>query len=210
MGAEFIGIGVERLDYTKGLPERVRAIRRFFERWPEYRRRVVFVQIASPSRTRIARYQQLQQAVREEVRRVNDDLADRGWRPIVYRERHHDRHEIAAYYRRADFCMVTALHDGMNLVAKEYVAGREDDTGVLILSRFTGASRELREALLVNPYDIEDTAEAIRRAVEMPKEEQRERMGRMRAQVREHNIYRWAALLLSELGRMPQSASVRG
>jgi trehalose 6-phosphate synthase len=205
--ADFLGIGVERLDYTKGLPERLRAIERFFERWPEYRGRVVFVQIASPSRTRIERYQRLQQEVRETVRRINEDLGRRGWRPIVYRERHHDRDEIAAYYRRADFCMVTALHDGMNLVAKEFVAGREDDSGVLILSRFTGAARELREALLVNPYDIEDTAAAIHRAVRMPTEEQRERMARMRSQVREHNIYRWAALLLSELGRMPQSVS---
>jgi alpha,alpha-trehalose-phosphate synthase [UDP-forming] len=204
--ADFIGVGVERLDYTKGLPERFAAIRRFFERWPEYRGRVVFVQIASPSRSRIERYQKLQQDVREAIRRINDDLGERGWRPIVYRERHHDRNEIATYYRRADFCMVTALHDGMNLVAKEYVSAREDDSGVLILSRFTGASRELREALLVNPYDVEDTAAAIRRAVEMSKEEQAERMARMRAQVREYNIYRWAALLLAELGHMPQQA----
>jgi trehalose 6-phosphate synthase len=198
---------VERLDYTKGLPERLAAVRRFFERWPEYRGRVVFVQIASPSRSRIERYQRLQREVNEAVRRINDDLGTRGWRPIIYRERHHDRHEIAAYYRHADFCMVTALHDGMNLVAKEYVAAREEDDGVLILSRFTGACRELRDALLVNPYDIEDTAEAIRRAVQMPREEQRERMIRMRSQVREHNVYRWAALLLSELGQMPQSVS---
>jgi trehalose 6-phosphate synthase len=165
----------------------------------------VFVQIASPSRSRIERYQRLQQDVREEVRRINDEIGARGWRPIIYRERHHGRDEIAAYYRRADFCMVTALHDGMNLVAKEFVAAREDDTGVLILSRFTGASRELREALLVNPYDTEDTASAIHRAVQMSAEEQAERMARMRSQVREHNIYRWAALLLSELGRMGQS-----
>ena len=206
--AEFLGVGVERLDYTKGLPERLRAIRRFFERWPEYRGRVVFVQIASPSRSRIERYQQLQREVRETVRRINEELGYRGWNPIVYRERHHDHREIAAYYRNADFCMVTALHDGMNLVAKEFIAGRDRDTGVLILSRFTGAARELRDALLVNPYDIEDTAAAVRQAVEMPQDEQRERMARMRAQVREHNIYRWAALLLAELGRMPQSTSV--
>jgi trehalose 6-phosphate synthase len=211
VGAEFVGVGVERLDYTKGLPERLAAIRRFFERWPEYRGRVSFVQIASPSRSRIERYQRLQREVREAVRRINDDIGERGWRPITYRERHHDRHEIAAYYRHADFCMVTSLHDGMNLVAKEYVAAQDDDRGVLILSRFTGACRELRDALLVNPYDIEDTAEAIRRAVEMPAEEQRERMARMRSQVREHNVYRWAALLLSELGQMPQSVSqIRG
>jgi trehalose 6-phosphate synthase len=205
VGTEFIGVGVERLDYTKGLLERFDAIRRFFERWPEYRGRVSFVQIASPSRSRIKRYQQLQSDVREAIRHINEDIGERGWRPIVYRERHHDRHEIAAYYRHADFCMVTSLHDGMNLVAKEYVAAKEEDRGVLILSRFTGACRELRDALLVNPYDIEDTAEAIKRAVQMSADEQRERMSRMRAQVREHNVYRWAALLLSELGQMSQS-----
>src|SRR5262249_60505893 len=110
--AAFLGVGVERLDYTKGLPERLRAIRRFFERWPEYRGRVVFVQIASPSRSRIERYQRLQQEVRETVGRINEDIGERGWRPIVYRERHHDRHEIAAYYRHAAFCMVTSLHAG--------------------------------------------------------------------------------------------------
>jgi len=206
--AEFLGVGVERLDYTKGLPERLRAIRRFFEHWPEYRGRVVFVQIASPSRTRIERYQRLQREVREGIRKINEELGDREWRPIIYRERHHDHREIAAYYRSADFCLVTALHDGMNLVAKEFIAARDRDSGVLILSRFTGAARELREALLVNPYDIEDMAGAIKRAVEMSKEEQRERMARMRSQVREHNVYRWAALLLAELGRMPQSASI--
>ena len=205
--ADFLGVGVERLDYTKGLPERLRAIRRFFERWPEYRGRVVFVQIASPSRSRIERYQRLQREVRESIRKINEELGDRDWRPIVYRERHHDHREIAAYYRNADFCLVTALHDGMNLVAKEFIAARDHDSGVLILSRFTGAARELREALLVNPYDIEDTAGAIKRAVEMSREEQKERMARMRSQVREHNVYRWAALLLAELGRMPQSAS---
>jgi trehalose 6-phosphate synthase len=206
--ADFLGIGVERLDYTKGLPERLRAIRRFFERWPEYRGRVVFVQIASPSRSRIERYQRLQHEVRESIRKINEELGDREWRPIIYRERHHDHREIAGYYRSADFCMVTALHDGMNLVAKEFIAARDRDSGVLILSRFTGAARELREELLVNPYDIEDTAGAIRRAVEMSREEQGERMSRMRSQVREHNVYRWAALLLAELGRLPRSASV--
>jgi alpha,alpha-trehalose-phosphate synthase [UDP-forming] len=208
MSAEILGVGVERVDYTKGLPERLRAIRRFFERWPEYRRRVIFVQIASPSRSRIPRYQVLQQEIRDAVRAINADLGDRGWQPIVYRERHHDHDEIRRYYRQADFCMVTSLHDGMNLVAKEYVAARTDDDGALILSRFTGASQELRDAILVNPYDIEDTAEAIHTAVEMTAEERRSRMARMRAQVREHNIYGWAGLLLSDLARMPASPSL--
>jgi trehalose 6-phosphate synthase len=209
LSTPFVGVGVERVDYTKGLPERLRAIQRFFERWPEYRRRVAFVQIASPSRSRIPRYQQLQQEIRDIVRRVNEEIGDRNWRPIVYRERHHERREVLDFYRAADFCMVTSLHDGMNLVAKEFVAAREDDDGVLIVSRFTGASRDLRDALLVNPYDIEDMADAIRRAVEMPTEERRGRMERMRAQVREHNIYRWAGMLLAELARIPQAAPER-
>src|SRR5207245_9512755 len=159
--ADWLGIGVERVDYTKGLPERLRAIRRFFERWPEFRRRVVFVQIASPSRSRLPRYQQLQQEIHEIVRRINDEIGEWDWQPIVYRDRHHDHREIRAWYRAAQFCVVSSLHDGMNLVAKEFIAARDDDDAVLILSRFTGASRELRDALLVNPYDIEGTAEAI-------------------------------------------------
>ncbi|OLC00306.1 MAG: hypothetical protein AUH30_02975 [Candidatus Rokubacteria bacterium 13_1_40CM_68_15] len=202
---EFLGIGVERIDYTKGLPERLRAIRRFFERWPEYRRRVVFVQIASPSRSRIPRYQLLQHEINEIVRRINDDIGEWGWQPIVYRERHHEHREIRAWYRAAQFCMVSSLHDGMNLVAKEFIAARDDDDAVLILSRFTGASRELRDALLVNPYDIEGTAEAIRRAIEMAPAERRDRMSRMRAHVREQNIFRWAGLLMSELTQIPRA-----
>jgi trehalose 6-phosphate synthase len=207
--AEFLGVGVERVDYTKGLPERFRALRRFFERWPEYRRRLTFVQIASPSRSRIARYQAIQEETREIVRAINADLGERGWQPIVYRERHHDHREIAAFYRLADFCMVTSLHDGMNLVAKEFVAARDEDDGALVLSRFTGASHELPDAILVNPYDVEDVAAAIHRALTMPIEERRDRMRRMRAQVREHNIYGWAGLLLSELARIPRAADRR-
>jgi trehalose-6-phosphate synthase/HAMP domain-containing protein len=207
--AEFLGVGVERVDYTKGLPERFRAIRRFFERWPQYRGRVVFVQIASPSRSRIPRYQQLQDEIQATVRSVNEALGDRNWQPIVYRERHHDHREINGFYRSADFCMVTSLHDGMNLVAKEFIAARDDEDGVLILSRFTGASRELTDALLVNPYDLEVMAEAIRQAIEMEVAERRSRMRRMRAHVREHNIYGWAGVLLDELARIPQAAAAR-
>jgi trehalose-6-phosphate synthase/HAMP domain-containing protein len=208
VSAEIIGVGVDRVDYTKGLPERFRAIRRFFERWPEYRRRLVFVQIASPSRSRIPRYHELQQELRDSVRAINDSLGERGWQPIIYRERHHDHDEVRRVYRHADFCMVTSLHDGMNLVAKEYVASRSDDNGALILSRFTGASQELRDALLVNPYDVEDTAEAIHKAITLSAEDRRSRMSRMRSQVREHNIYGWAGLLLAELARMPAARPV--
>ncbi len=204
--ADFLGVGVERADYTKGLPERFRALGRFFERCPEYRERLTFVQVAAPSRTRIPRYQELGAEIEGVVADVNRRFQTRGWRPIVYLDRHHDHHEIVPLYRHADFCMVTALHDGMNLVAKEFVASREDEDGVLVLSRFTGAARELRDALLVNPYDVDGMAEAVRQAVEMPKAERQTRMARMRQIVREHNIYRWAGLLLEELSRIPEDA----
>jgi len=204
--AEFLGVGVERLDYTKGLPERFRALGRFFERFPEYRERVVFVQLAAPSRSTIPRYQALEAEVDTAVQQVNSAYQTNRWRPILYLKRHHEHRDIWPFYRHADFCMVTSLHDGMNLVAKEFISVRDDEDGTLILSQFTGASSELRDAILVNPYDIDGMAEAIRTAVAMPVEERRARMARMRQGVREHNIYRWAGLLLSELERIPESA----
>jgi trehalose-6-phosphate synthase len=210
IGTEWLGVGVERVDYTKGLPERIRALRRFFERWPEFRRRLTFVQIASLSRSRIPRYRALQEEVREAVRSINEELGERGWLPIIYRERHHDHTEIRRYYRAADFCMVTSLHDGMNLVAKEYVAAQDDDEGSLILSRFTGASRELRDAWMVNPYDVEDMAAAIHDAVTADPEERRSRMSRLRSHVREYNIYGWAGMLAAELSRISQPSLQRG
>lgn len=203
ISCEYLGVGVERLDYTKGLPERMRALGRFLERSPEYHERLVFVQLAAPSRSSIARYREIDSEVDAVVRDINARFATRRWQPILYLKRHHDHREIWPLYRHADFCMVTSLHDGMNLVAKEFVSVREDG-GALILSQFTGASSELRDALLVNPYDLDGVADAIRRAVEMPGEEQRARMGRMRQTVREHNIYRWAGLLLGELSRIPE------
>ncbi len=206
VSAEFLGVGVERVDYTKGLPERFRALQRFFERCPEYRGRLVFVQLGAPSRTKIPRYAALEAEVEATIAEVNGAVGTRGWRPIVYLKAHHDRAAIWPVYRHADFCMVTSLHDGMNLVAKEFVSVRDDEDGVLVLSRFTGAARELGDALLVNPYDVDETAAAIRAAVEMPPEERRARMGRMRHAVREHNIYWWAGLLLSELARIPSEA----
>jgi trehalose 6-phosphate synthase len=204
---DWLGIGVERIDYTKGLPERFRAIRRFFERWPEYRRRVTFVQIGSPSRGRIPRYQALQAEIHATLQEINGALGEADWLPIVYRERHHEPEEIRTWFRCADFCMVTSLHDGMNLVAKEFVASRDGD-GALILSRFAGAANELSDALLVNPYDIDDVAAAIHRAITMDVAERRSRMLRMKAQVDENNVYRWAAMLLAELDRMPRAAAL--
>jgi len=203
-----LGVGVERLDYTKGLPERFRALQRFFERYPEYRARMTFVQLAAPSRSRVARYQALQAEVEDTVQQVNRALQTKAWRPILYLKGHHEHRDIWPFYRHADFCMVTSLHDGMNLVAKEFVSVRDDGDGVLILSRFTGAARELGDALLVNPYDLDEMAEVIRTAVEMPLDERKARMARMRQNVREHNIYRWAGLLLGDLARLPHERAV--
>ena len=141
------------------------------------------------------------------MEQINRELQTKHWRPILFLKGHHNHRDIWPFYRWADFCMVTSLHDGMNLVAKEFVSVREDEDGVLILSRFTGASRELRDAVLVNPYDVDQTAEAIRVAIEMPLAERQSRMARMRRLVRDDNIYRWAGTLLGELSRFPVEAS---
>src|SRR5271166_1475323 len=196
---EFVGIGVDRVDYTKGIPERFRAIERFLEKYPRYRNRFTFVQIGAPSRTHIKRYQDLLAEVEAEAERINWRFQSGSWKPIISLKRQHSHEEIARYYRAADICLVTALHDGMNLVAKEFLAARRDERGVLILSQFTGAARELRDALLINPYDVDQTAEAIRAALEMEPEEKQMRMHRMRRVVREQNIYRWAGNLITEL-----------
>jgi trehalose-6-phosphate synthase/HAMP domain-containing protein len=203
ISAEFIGVGVERIDYTKGLPERLSALQFFFETYPQYRERLVFVQLAAPSRGTIGRYQEIQREVEEKVREINQMFQTKTWRPVLYLKAHHEHRDIWAYYRHADFCMVTSLHDGMNLVAKEFVSVRDDEDGVLILSRFAGASQELRDALIINPYDLTGMAEAIRAALEMSPEERRARMVRMRVSVTDHNIYRWAGMLLTELARIP-------
>ena len=197
--ASFLAVGVDRVDYTKGIPERFRGIERFLEKYPAYRREFTFVQIGSPSRTHIRRYHDLMEEVIREAERINRRFQTSDWKPIVFLNRHHSHQEILPYYRAADLCLVTSLHDGMNLVAKEFVAVRDDLHGVLILSRFAGASRELGDALSVNPYDTEQLADSIRQALEMQPEERRARMQRMRATVREHNVYRWAGGLIGEL-----------
>ncbi|MGA3026291.1 MAG: trehalose-6-phosphate synthase [Bryobacteraceae bacterium] len=197
--ATFMGIGVDRIDYTKGIPERFRAIELFLEKCPAYKNEFTFVQIGSPSRTEISRYDDVMREVVEEAERVNRRFQTGTWKPIVLLLRQHSHAEILPYYRTADLCLVTSLHDGMNLVAKEFVAAREDDQGVLILSRFAGASHELADALVVNPYDAEELAHSLHRALEMSPEERRMRMRRMRATVRERNIYRWAGSLIGDL-----------
>jgi alpha,alpha-trehalose-phosphate synthase [UDP-forming] len=197
--ASVLGVGVDRVDYTKGIPERFRAIEKFLEMNPSYQRRFSFIQIGAPSRTAIERYQRLLDEVDQEAARINARFQAGRWMPIVLLKKHHSHQEIARYYKAASVCLVTALHDGMNLVAKEFVASRDDDRGVLILSTFAGAAMELSDALLVNPYDVQQVAGAIHRALEMPTEEQITRMQHMRTNVREYNIYRWAANLLSDL-----------
>jgi alpha,alpha-trehalose-phosphate synthase [UDP-forming] len=197
--AEFMGIGVDRVDYTKGIPERFRAVERFLEKHPKYQGKFTFVQIGAPSRTHIKRYHDLLAEVEAEAERINWRFQTGRWKPIVSLKRQHNHEEIERYYCAADLCLVTSLHDGMNLVAKEFLAARRDERGVLILSQFTGAARELPDALLVNPYDIDQTAEAIRAALEMEPEEKQLRMHRMRRVVKEHNIYRWAGSLITEL-----------
>jgi alpha,alpha-trehalose-phosphate synthase [UDP-forming] len=194
-----LGIGIDRVDYTKGILERFLAIERFLEKYPAYQRQFTFVQVGAPSRTHIKRYHDLFAEVEAEAERINWRFQTGKWRPIVFLKRHHSHQEIVPFYRAADLCLVTSLHDGMNLVAKEFLAARRDESGVLILSQFTGAARELRDALLVNPYDIDQTAEAIRIALEMEPEEKQMRVQRMRRVIRENNIYRWAGNLISEL-----------
>ena len=197
--ASLLGVGVDRVDYTKGILERFRGLERFFELNPAYQQRFTFVQIGAPSRTDIERYKNFLAEVGDEAERVNSRFQTSRWKPLVLLKKHHSHEEIARFFRAASLCMVTSLHDGMNLVAKEFVASREDERGTLILSTFTGAARELSDALLVNPYDVSQLADSIHRALEMSEEEQSTRMQRMRNNVREHNIYRWAAHLLSDL-----------
>jgi alpha,alpha-trehalose-phosphate synthase [UDP-forming] len=200
--ASFLGVGVDRIDYTKGIIERFRGVERFLERWPSYQGQFTFVQIGAPSRTHIPRYHDFVEEVEAEASRISARFQTPRWRPIVLLRRHHEHSEILPYYQAADLCMVTSLHDGMNLVAKEFVAARDDEQGALILSQFTGASRELRDAIIVNPYDTEQVSDAIRMALEMDATERHTRMQRMRRTVREHNVYRWAGNLITELSEI--------
>ncbi|MGZ8473621.1 MAG: alpha,alpha-trehalose-phosphate synthase (UDP-forming) [Candidatus Deferrimicrobiaceae bacterium] len=200
--AEYLGVGVDRIDYTKGIPERFRAIERFFEKYPEYLGRFTFMELGAPSRTHIKKYRDLMADIEEMVEKVNWRFQTKTWKPIVFLKAQHTHEAIEPYYKGSDLCMVTSLHDGMNLVAKEFVSSRDDEDGVLILSQFTGASRELKDALIVNPYDIEQMADAIFLSLRMEPEERSERMGRMRANIREYNIYRWAGRLIGGLARL--------
>jgi trehalose-6-phosphate synthase len=205
---QLLGIGVDRLDYTKGIVERFQAIERMLQMYPEMVGRFTFVQIAAPSRSSLEEYQAFEARVRGLAQRINQRYSNEGYQPIILKAEHHEQEELQLYYRAADVCMVTSLHDGMNLVAKEFIAMREDEHGVLVLSQFTGAARELHEALVINPYHIEQGAKALYRALIMPVAEQRERMRSMRMRVKDFNVYRWAGNMLLDAARLRQRQRV--
>jgi trehalose 6-phosphate synthase len=199
-----IGVGIDRLDYTKGILERFNAVARLLELEPRWVGRFTFVQIAAPSRGAIADYRDYGARVTALAREINDRFGTADYRPIVLVTEHHEPQDVYEYLRAADLCFVSSLHDGMNLVAKEFVAARDDEQGVLVLSQFAGASRELPEALVVNPYDADQCALALRTALTMDAEEQRARMRFMRGVVREFNVYRWAGRMLLDAAVMRQ------
>ena len=200
-----IVVSVDRLDYTKGIPERLGAIDRFLEKYPSFKEKVSFVQLAAPSRIHIPRYRELVKEIEETTDQINWKHRSHGWKPIILLKEHHDPKTVYTFLRMADVCIVSSLADGMNLVAKEFVAAREAGDGVLILSEFTGVARDFQEALQINPHARADFAEAIRIALEMPAEEQKRRMAQLKARVAENNVYKWAADLLSELAQASQA-----
>ena len=203
-----IAVGVDRFDYTKGILERLNAVERLLEKWPEWIGRFVFVQVAAPTRSDLDEYKNFQVRVHALTDRINRRFGREGYQPVHLLAEHHGHEALTELYRAANICVVTSLHDGMNLVSKEFVASRDDMQGVLVLSRFAGAARELAEALIVNPYHVEETADALQRAATMPTAEQRERMASLRTTVREFNVYRWAGRMLTDAGRWRLRARV--
>jgi trehalose 6-phosphate synthase len=205
-----LGVGVDRLDYTKGIEERLLAVELLLERYPEFRGRFSFAQLAAPSRAKIERYRQLSDTVEHLADRINQRFGKKGYRPVILFRSHHEPPEVFRFFRAADLCYVSSLHDGMNLVAKEFVAARTDLKGVLVLSEFTGAARELTEALIVNPYDLEGSSDALAAALTMPLEEQRDRMRAMRPLLAQFNVYRWAGKMLMDAARLRNQGRVAG
>ncbi|MDE2613629.1 MAG: trehalose-6-phosphate synthase [Burkholderiales bacterium] len=196
-----IAVGIDRFDYTKGILERFNAVERLLEKYPQWQGRFVLVQVAAPTRGALDEYRSFQELAERVSERINQRFGRPGWQPVHLLAQHHERDAVTELFRAADICVVTSLHDGMNLVSKEFVAARDDLQGVLVLSRFAGAARELPEALIVNPYHVEETADALQRAATMPAAEQRERMASLRSTVREFNVFRWAGRILADAGR---------
>jgi trehalose 6-phosphate synthase len=205
-----VGLGVDRLDYTKGIEERLLAVERLLERFPGFRGRLTFVQLGAPSRTVIERYRQLNESVERLAVRINESFGHDGYRPVVLLRAHHEPPTVFRYYRAADFCYVSSLHDGMNLVAKEFVAARDDEGGVLVLSQFAGAAKELTEALIVNPYDLDEASSALATAINMSAAERADRMRAMRTFIAEYNVYRWAGRMLVDAARLRSRERLTG
>jgi trehalose-6-phosphate synthase len=199
-----LAIGVDRFDYTKGILERLHAVERMLEKYPQWVGKFTLLQVAAPTRTTLEEYRLFQERIEAVCRRINERFGSGGTPAVMLRAQHHEHEALVEIYRAADACLVTSLHDGMNLVCKEFVATRNDEQGVLILSRFAGAARELPEALIVNPYHVEECADALHHALTMPAAEQRERMASLRLTVRESNVYRWAGRMLMDAGRFRQ------
>jgi trehalose 6-phosphate synthase len=191
-------LGVDRMDYTKGLIERVRGIEQFYDTYPEYKKVSVFVQVAAPSRENVPKYQQYTQQVLSEVERINYKLQTNTWKPILLLHKQVRQDDLIHLYRKAEVCLVTSLHDGMNLVAKEYVAQHKEN-GVLVLSEFTGAARELHSAIKINPYSTGSIVEALRSAFVMEKTERKARLEEMRNKIAQYNVYRWVADIFDSL-----------
>ena len=203
-----LGLGVERWDFTKGIVERFLALEALLEKDRAVRGKITLLQVAAPTRSKLPAYQALQAQTLSEAARINEKFGSDTWKPIILIDHHQEPREVFELFRAADFCIVNSLHDGMNLVAKEFVAARDDQDGVLILSTFAGASRELPEALLVNPFDVSETAAAMRNAMLMGRDERRERMKLMRRTVKENNVYRWAGRMLMDAAQMRQRQSL--
>ncbi|GMU58449.1 MAG: hypothetical protein AMXMBFR34_02120 [Myxococcaceae bacterium] len=211
LGADaLLGVGIDRLDYTKGVEERLAAVDELLARFPEFRGRFTFIQLAAPSRMKIPRYRELNERVEQLAAEINARWGTPGWRPVVLLRDHHEPQAVFRYYRAADLCYVSSLHDGMNLVAKEFVAARDDEQGVLLLSQFTGAARDLTEALVVNPYDLRQASDALAAALHMSPQEQRERMRAMRRLVSEFNVYRWAGRMLVDAAELRRRERLTG
>jgi trehalose 6-phosphate synthase len=203
-----IGLGIERWDFTKGIIERFHALEALLDKDPSCIGKLTLLQVAAPSRSKLASYQALQTQTIDEAARINAKFSRDAWLPIILISEHQEPRDVFMLLRSADFCIVNSLHDGMNLVAKEFVASRDDQDGVLILSTFAGASRELPEALLVNPFDVVETAAAMKYAMQMPRAERRKRMNLMRRTVKENNVYRWAGRMLMDAATIRQRQSL--
>lgn len=198
-------VGIDRIDYTKGIPERLLAIDRLFEKYPEFKEKIVFLQMGAVSRIHLEEYKRLNDDLNALVEQINWKHGQNDWSPIVMVRRQLSLKEVITFYKKAEVCVVSSLHDGMNLVAKEYIASCVDHKGMLVLSRFAGASRELTDAVLVNPYDREDFAEGLKQALIMPEKECRERMTRMRSMLETNNVYSWAAQILTEMKKIEET-----